>query len=180
MQILAGNVTSFPGNQVGNAADVVTAAMRTERSMFLGRKAFAVEHGPSGGPELICCLGKCSFSDVHYWYGHIRRHPEKNVFASCIVMMSLFVDGRDADHLFASFDHWTRIRLQYEPARGDGFGEIYRESGTFKHAVMAMAEMVSQNVKAAWPEDAPPDFRILNLYGLENYKDSDGVYPDTP
>jgi hypothetical protein len=146
-------------------------------SLSLKSSSHGTNQGPTGGPELLCLLGHNAASQG-FWYGYVCRHPQRDVFVSMIVFMMAFVDAPDDATLFARFDYWARKRLKYDPCLADGFEEVYCESGDLVSAATSLKTMISNRRSSRRFIGA--DTRIIDVLGMRNFKDENGVYPSCP
>lgn len=92
--------------------------------------AVALEHGPSGGPEVLAFIHAASAKGSWpvYWYCHVMEHPTKaDVFASSLIKSSAVVNGWCPATLIDRF-HYSR--------------DTYCESETFSDAVQALIEII--------------------------------------
>jgi hypothetical protein len=150
---------------------------RSSTSLFFRPRVCCIDRGPTGGPELLCVLDHRG-ADQGYWYGYVCRHPGRNIFVSLIVLSTAYVDGDDRSSLFARFDYWMRKRLKYEPAIADGFDSVYLESRDFASAASALKTLIANRTATDVAQGV--DTRLIDIFGMESFKDLDGCYPPCP
>jgi len=171
----------YEGSKTAVADHAIGIKLQTHvKTFFITPRVLSIEIGPSGGPELLCLIR----SDVvhqRFWYGAVRRHPQRQVFSACIVYMHVLVDGDAPDVVFERFDYWTRVRLEYEVCKPTDLGSIYAEAPNFEKAVDCLATMIDQFGNDCLPEVGADissnDFKLLEVYGMTDHRDKNGGYP---
>lgn len=164
---------------------VETALARNPKcsaGMVARNSVFGIQHGPSGGPELLAIL-YADDSFFGYWYGHILRHPENpGVFVSLIVWSEKLVNAKNIPLFFQRFHYWIEDRLYYEPCTIQSPNDAYWESNSFNDAAAALAIIISQfdfdkrsGFEGSNYESDPSEMRILQIYGLSEVKDDNGI-----
>ncbi|WP_323034268.1 hypothetical protein [Pararhodobacter sp.] len=151
-------------------------------------QVFDISCGPSNGPELIALL-YADEKHLGYWYGHIRRHPlegEEN-YVACLAFCKVFINAPTVPLFFQRFDYWTRIRLEYEPCTVQLPDDAYVLTGGYEEAIIALEIMIQRfDIEKRFPDEGarhhtdPIDMRVMDLFGMHNYRDGNGVIEGPP
>lgn len=154
--------------------------------LLVAGRAFAIDRGPSGGPEALALL----FADDSfqgYWYGHVLPLPASSRFAALLAWSKCLVNAGTVPLLFRRFHYWMRVRLQYEPCSVQAEDDAYAEAANFQAAVFKLETIIARfDIARRWPAEdgpfasSPPEMRILDLYGLEDHRNENGAYPPVP
>jgi len=173
-----------------SAMSCIEAAMERSGKCTAGltgrSRAFGVEMGPSGGPEILAPI----FLDdpfFGFWYGHILRHPHKPLFVSQIVWTSRFINAQTVPLLFRRFHYWIKDRLEYQPCAVQSAGDAYAEADSLEVAVDALVLMIERfdidcrtGFEGTGYEDSRFETRITSVYGLLGAMERDGSFPPVP
>jgi len=160
---------------------------RCSTGVLCNKRAFVIDAGPSGGPELLALL----FADekhLGYWYGHVRlKTSGHNGFAAMLAWLNVYVNAPTVPLLFARFDYWVRIRNEYEPCAVQNDGDAYAEADTFSEGVQALASMIALfDIKKRYPDELSTqhadrsEYRVLDIYGLSSYSGQNDPLPGPP
>lgn len=155
--------------------------------LMANKRAFGVPYGPSGGPEILTML-YIDDPSFGYWYGHVMRHPaNEQVFVAMIVWATQFINAQSVPLLFRRFHYWGKDRLYYQPCSIQNVDDAYCEADTLEKSARNLSSMIARFdlEKRRGHEDgpyaiSPEDMRILNVYGLEDTRDENGIYPPVP
>ena len=146
-------------------------------------RAFAIDRGPSGDAEALALLF-AGDSFQGYWYGHVQATPASGHFVAVLVWSKFLVNAGTVPLLFRRFHYWMRVRLQYEPCSVQAEDDAYVEADSFDQAVAGLESIIRRfDLAKRWPAEdgpfasSPPEMRVLTLYGLEDHRDANGVYP---
>lgn len=156
--------------------------------MLLSKRAFAIDRGPSGAPEVLALIMADDPYGDKFWYGHIVVHPRApGIFIALLCWLDRFVNAENVPLLFRRYHHWTRINPHYQPCTIQFPDDAFCECRSFNEAVAALARMVDRfdwDKRSAYEgsiySDSPLEMRILDIYGVVSHQDADGVYPPVP
>jgi len=134
-------------------------------SLLCGDAKFSLGIGErfDGGCEFVCYVDRDS-NGIGHWYGYVASHPSKQCYFSAIVSVHALIVAETSDAYLESFHRLTRELLLYEPTRGDGFAEVYREAEEFISAKTNLAQLISSR-KRDVDDYLPPDFRVADAIG---------------
>jgi hypothetical protein len=172
------------------AVERIEAALARSKGCVAGlaaqRRAFSVDVGPSGGPEILATI----FVDdpfFGFWYGHIQRHPRRPLFVSQIVWTDRLINAQTVPLLFRRFHYWIKDRLEYQPCAVQSAGDAYAESDSLEAAADALILMIERfdidrrtGFEGTGFEDSRPEIRITEVYGLMGAMGQDGSFPPVP
>lgn len=158
---------------------------RCGSGLLVGRFAFHVARGPSGGEEALVLIHA---DDVgrRYWYGHALKHPSAEGFVAVLVWTTALIDAGSVPLLFRRFDYWIRMRGEYEPCTIQSTDDAFCRTRTFDEAIEGLARIIARfDLEKRWPDDDGPtvgriDFRVIDIYGMEDHTDEDGFPPPVP
>ena len=169
----------------------IVAALRDNPKCSTGlmcpKQAFEMDCGPSGGPEVLVLI----YADVQhhgYWYGHIRRKPgHSEDFSILLVWSRVFVNAPTVPLLFARFDYWMRVRLEYHPCAAQKDGDAYAEARSLDEATSRLAVMIRAfDLDLRYPDEDsphyedPPDLRILSVFPIPEHEEREWIGPPMP
>lgn len=144
--------------------------------------------GPSGGAEILCLI----YADdpiLGYWYGHVLQHPRnEDKFVSLIVWSNLLIDANNHHLVLKRFHYWIKGRLRYTPCLIQNSNDAYSEAENLLEASIKLASMITRfEVKKRNPlfltensDQVLFEDRILQVYGMKDISDMNGVYPLPP
>lgn len=173
-----------------NAVERLERALRENShcsgGLLSSNRAFAMEYGPSGGPEALALL-YLDDPSFGFWYGHVLPAQDKKTFVALLVWSTQFVNAPDVPLLFRRFHYWMRVRLEYQPCCVQREDDVYAETASFEDGVNALTRMIRRfDLEKRWGDEggpyaiSPPDYRIIGVYGIEDHRDADGRYPPIP
>lgn len=148
---------------------------------------FQTLYGIGNGVKDIEFIGLVFADHPHlgYYYAHIAKHPDKDCWVSCLVNTSRFIFGNTGEEWVKNFNYWLRVRLDYEPVSKQVSMYAYEEMFSIQNAITSMQKMIFEFNYSAAQDDSdtlyyPSNLEIIGFYGMGNFKDENGVYPDPP
>lgn len=140
------------------------------RVATIARRAFAVDAGPSGGPEALVYVDVEDLA-VGCVYGHVRRIAS-GAFVSIMLTSARFVAAETPLLALRRFDYWMRERMDFVPVQRPP-RPPQRPCSTFRGAVVRLAGMIGRHSPThAWTEDGPAegtemDMDVFDAFPLE-------------
>lgn len=156
--------------------------------LMAATRVFGIPLGASGAPEVLTLIYADGVFANSFWYGHVVQHPMKSgVFVALLTWTNRFVNAQTVPLLFKRFDHWTRVALEYHPCTVQSEDDAYAECASFDEAVGALETMISRfdhDMRSGYEgseyASCPSDLRIIDIYGVSNLRDPNGVLPAIP
>ena len=133
-----------------------------------------------------------------YWfiYGHVLKAQKEDggsVWVALLVPSERKIDAFDGDTLFRRFHYEFVIALRYHPLFAQEHEDVFAIRESYEEACEALAEMIRRFdpfLREPPPDrfpyqnlPEPPgkiDLRMIDVYGLSDYKDENGELPDRP
>lgn len=143
---------------------------------MIGRRAYVVDQGPSGGPEALVIV-HADDTATGTIYGHLLRDGDGGSYISLLVRSDRFVSAPGPSLLFSRYHYWIAERLEYRPVFTTSETGAFARSVTLPEALAALEAMIAGfSMAACWPDqDGAKDLLPMELRVLEAYPIRDAL-----
>jgi len=129
-------------------------------------------------------------------YGHVlkaKKTDGTDAWVALLVPSDQMIDAPDVDTLFKRVHYDFTIALQYYPPIAQEREDVFAIRSSYEQACEALAEMIRRfdpslresPIQAPYMPTLPDppgrhDMRLIDIYGLDDHKDENGVLPKRP
>lgn len=163
--------------------------------LLFSQRIVETEHGvlsADNDREMIVILTPTE----RYVYGHVLKAKETDgtdAWVALLVPSDQMIDAPDVDTLFKRVHYDFTIALKYYPPIAQEKEDVFAILSSYEEACKALAEMIRRfdpslrepPIQVPYGPELPDppgrcDMRLIDIYGLADYKDENGVLPKRP